>query len=55
MCLLLNFPVIFHIMNEISQHPELMDTFLVGNYCHIFLEDYQMKCSQHFMNVKNNL
>ena len=27
---------IFHIMNEISQHPELMDTFLVWNYCHIF-------------------
>ena len=28
--------VFFHIMNEISQHPALMDTFLVGNHCHIF-------------------
>ena len=27
---------IFHIMNEILQHPELMDTFLVRNHCHIF-------------------
>ena len=25
---------IFHIMNKIWQHPELMDTFLVGNHCH---------------------
>ena len=28
---------ILNIMNEISQHHELMDTFLVGNLCHIFL------------------
>ena len=27
---------ILQIMNEILQHPELMDTFLVGNHCHIF-------------------
>ena len=27
---------ILHILNEISQHPELLDTFLVGNHCHIF-------------------
>ena len=27
---------ILHIMNEILQHPEIMDTFLVGNHCHIF-------------------
>ena len=39
---------IFHIMNGISQHPDLMDTFLVGNHFHIFWEDYQIKCSQHF-------
>ena len=39
---------IFHIMNEISQHPDLMDTFLVGNHWYIFWEDYQIKCSQHF-------
>ena len=28
---------IFHLLNEISQHPELMDTFLVGNHYHISL------------------
>ena len=39
---------ILHIMNEILQHPYLMDTFLVGNHCQIFWEDYQIKCSQHF-------
>ena len=27
---------IFHILNKISKHPELMDTLLVGNYYHIF-------------------
>ena len=27
---------IFHIVNEILQHPEFMDTFLVGNHYHIF-------------------
>ena len=27
---------ILHILNEISQRPELMDTLLVGNHCHIF-------------------
>ena len=27
---------IFPILNEISQHPELMDTFVVGKLCHIF-------------------
>ena len=39
---------ILHIMNEISQRPDLMDTFLVRNHCHIFCEDYQIKCSQHY-------
>ena len=28
--------VFFNFMNEISQNPELKDTFLVGNYCNIF-------------------
>ena len=27
---------IFHIMNEILQHPEIIDTFLVGNHWHNF-------------------
>ena len=27
---------IFNVMNEISQNPELLDTFLVVNHCHIF-------------------
>ena len=27
---------IFHIMNEKAKHPELMDTFLDGNYGQIF-------------------
>ena len=34
---------LFHIMNEISQHPDLINTFLVGNYCDIFGEDYRIK------------
>ena len=38
---------IFNIMIEISQNSELMYTFLDGNHFHIFLKDYQIKCSQH--------
>ena len=38
---------IFHILNEISQHSELMDTILVRNYSYIYLEDYQIKYNQH--------
>ena len=39
---------ILHIMNEISQHPDLMDTFLNGNHFQIIWEDYQNERSQHF-------
>ena len=46
---------IFNILNEILQHPELKDTFLVGNHCHIFSEDYHIKCSQHFKKHKQIL
>ena len=33
---------------ERNFYPDLMNTFLVGNHCHIFGEDYQIKCTQHF-------
>ena len=47
--------VFFTCMNEILPQHGLMDTFLVGNYCHIFKEDYKIKCSQHFKKQKQKI
>ena len=37
-----------HIMNEIFQHSELIQKFIVGYHCPNFQEDFKIQCSPHF-------